>query len=87
VVVLTTVADTAYDWVVAGRALSALLLQATHEHVVAQPLGQATDVPGTRGELRRELGIVGVPQLMLRLGRAESTPQTPRRPVAEVLRP
>lgn len=87
VVVLTTVADTAYDWVVAGRALSALLLQATHEHVVAQPLGQATDVPGTRGELRRELGIVGVPQLMLRLGRAESTPQTPRRPVTEVLRP
>lgn len=87
VVLLTTVADTPYDWVVAGRALSALLLRATHEHVVAQPLGQATDLPGARGELRRELGVIGVPQLMLRLGRADSTPQTPRRPVAEVLRP
>jgi nitroreductase len=87
VVLLTTVADTAYDWVVAGRALSALLLRATHEQVVAQPLGQATDLPGARGELRRELGVIGVPQLLLRIGRADSTPQTPRRPVAEILEP
>jgi len=87
VVLLTTVADTAYDWMVAGRALSALLLRATHEGVAAQPLGQATDVPAERLELRRQLGVIGVPQLLLRLGRAEATPQTPRRPVTEVLRP
>jgi nitroreductase len=86
-VLLTTVGDSTYDWVAAGRALSALLLQATHEGVAAQPLGQALDVPASRAELRRELGVVGVPQMLLRLGRAESHPQTPRRPVSEVLHP
>ncbi len=87
VVLLTTVADTPYDWLLAGRGLSALLLQATHEGVAAQPLGQATDIPSARAELRRELGVVGVPQLLLRLGLAQSSPQTPRRPVRDVLRP
>jgi len=82
---LTTVADTPFDWVAAGRALSALLLHAAHEGVAAQPLGQVGDVPSTRVELRKELGIIGVPQMLLRLGRAEGHPETPRRPVEDVL--
>lgn len=84
-VLITTVADTPYDWLCAGRALSALLLQAAHEGVAAQPLGQAGDVPTTRVELRKELGVIGVPQMLLRLGRAEGHLETPRRPVQDVL--
>jgi nitroreductase len=84
-VLLTTVADTPYDWLLAGRALSALLLQAAHEGVAAQPLGQVSDVPSTRVELRGELGVIGVPQMLLRLGHAEGPLETPRRPVDEVL--
>lgn len=84
-VLLTTVADTTYDWLIAGKALSALLLAAAHEGVSAQPLGQVSDVPNTRVELRRELGVIGVPQMLLRLGRADGHLETPRRPVEDVL--
>jgi hypothetical protein len=84
-VLLTTEQDSPLDWLQAGRALSALLLQAAHEGVAAQPLGQVSDLASTRVELRRRLGIVGVPQMLLRLGHDESRLQTPRRPVEEIL--
>ena len=86
--VLATTGDEALDWVRAGMGLSALLLEAAGRHLVAQPLGQVTDVGQERARLRVELGLVGVPQLLLRLGRAESTThlQTARRPVESVLR-
>lgn len=86
VVLLTTIADTTHDWVTAGRALSAVLVEATRSGLVAQPLGQATDLPSARTELRSVLGIIGVPQLLLRLGYAEvQHPTTPRRGVDDVL--
>jgi len=86
-VVVTTAADTPRDWVCAGMALSALLLHATDAGVLAQPLGQVTDVPAERARLRHELALVGVPQLVLRIGLAVPAAGlvTPRRPVDDVL--
>ena len=87
-VVVTTPGDSPQDWVRAGMALSALLLHGTEAGVLAQPLGQVTDVSAERARLRHELGLVGVPQLVLRIGRAITTTPgliTPRRPVVDVL--
>lgn len=84
---LTTPGDTPGDWVRAGMALSALLLESTELGLAAQPLGQVTDVAHERARLRADLGLVGVPQLLLRVGRArvQTGLQTPRRPVVSVL--
>jgi nitroreductase len=86
-VVLTTPGDAKLDWVRCGMALSALLLEAERHGLVAQPLGQVTDVAAERALLRHELGLVGVPQLVLRVGRAVEAVGllTPRRPVDRVL--
>jgi hypothetical protein len=85
VAVLVTPADTSRDWLVAGQALSALLLVAAAHDVLAQPLGQLTDKNSYRNRLSRALGIVGAPQLALRLGHAPSSPPaTPRRSVSDI---
>lgn len=84
---LTTAADGPEDWVRAGMALSALLLEGTEIGLAAQPIGQVTDVPHARARLRSDLRLVGVPQLLLRVGRSQSGTglMTPRRPVDGVL--
>lgn len=84
---LTTAGDGPEDWLRAGMALSALLLEGTGIGLAAQPIGQVTDVPHERARLRVDLRLVGVPQLLLRVGRAHVDPGllTPRRPVAGVL--
>jgi len=83
VVVLSTEGDAQADWVRCGMALSAVLLEGEQHGLVAQPIGQATDLAPERARLRHELGLVGVPQLVLRVGRAVEAVglQTPRRPV------
>jgi nitroreductase len=85
--VLTTDNDAPLDWVRAGLALSALLLEATRKGLVAQPLGQVTDIAYERSRLRAELGLVGIPQLVLRVGQPAEAPRlvTPRRAVDDVL--
>jgi hypothetical protein len=85
--VLTTTGDEPLDWVRCGMGLSALLLGAALAGLVAQPIGQVTDIAQERARLRRDLGLVGVPQLLLRLGRATKDLglQTPRRAVDNVL--
>jgi nitroreductase len=87
VLVLTTSGDQPSDWVRSGMALSALLLDAAQSGLVAQPIGQVTDVANERARLRQDLHLVGVPQLVLRLGRSAGRRglQTPRRPVGNVL--
>jgi hypothetical protein len=85
VAVLGTTGDTPHDWLVAGQALSALLVRATADGVQASPLGQVLDQPWARRRLAGELGVVGHPQMVLRLGYAEAGPETPRRPVDELL--
>ena len=88
VVVVVTHADAPYDWLTAGQALGALLLEAARNGVLAQPLGQVTDKDAYRLRLRHELGLAGVPQMALRLGFAQSaTGRTGRRSVDAILQP
>jgi hypothetical protein len=85
VVVLCTDADDPRGWLQAGQALASVLLRAADRGVQAQPLGQVTDVLAFRLGLRHALGLVGVPQLVLRMGYAARSPLTPRRPVEDIV--
>ena len=77
--------DDRLSWLRTGRALAAVLLTATDAGLVSQPLGQVTDVAATRAQLQRGLGLLGHPQLLLRLGYGHGHPMTGRRSVEETL--
>lgn len=85
-VVVGTRDDSVTDWLVAGQALAALLVRASVHGVQASPLGQVIDQPWARNRLAAELGVVGHPQMVLRIGYARPGPDTPRRAVDDVLR-
>jgi nitroreductase len=90
VVVLGTEQDDPAAWLAAGQALGRLLLTATVHGLVASPMTQALEVPDTRSRLTTELGLVGHPQMVLRIGRAAPGSTTTeghahRRPVEDVL--
>ncbi len=87
--VLGTPAESREDWVRGGAALARLLLTATAEGLVANPQTQVMEVPVLRARLRSQLGFVGEPQVLLRVGRptGPGSPQAGRRSVDEVLRP
>lgn len=85
VVVLGTPGDTRRDWLQAGRATASVLLAATVEGVAAQPLTAVVEVASTRARLRTALGMIGQPQLVLRLGYGTCGPATRRLPVEQVL--
>jgi hypothetical protein len=87
VVVLCTDADDPTAWLQAGQALASVLLRAADHGVQAQPLGQVTDILAYRLGLRHTLRLVGMPQLVLRMGYATHSPITPRRPVDDILVP
>jgi hypothetical protein len=84
-VILGTDADTPTQWLHAGQALSAVLLQATTQGLRASMLGQVIDLPATRAQLRTELRLIGEPQMVLRIGYGPAAPATPRRPLTEIL--
>lgn len=89
--VLRTSGDHAYDQLAAGQALQRALLAATGHGVAASFLGQPTELPEVRAQLRdllreRHPGH-GQPQVLLRLGYGAPGPRTPRRPLADVLDP
>lgn len=89
VVVLGTDADAPLDWLRAGRALGRLLLTAASEGLATSPMTQALEVAATRARLTRDLGLVGHPQMILRVGYpsrgAEPAAVSGRRPVEDVL--
>lgn len=85
VAVLTTVGDDPEPWLHAGQALELVLLHAALAGMQAQPLGQVTDTEGPRRRLQAVLGLVGVPQLVLRLGYATGDGGTARRALDDVL--
>jgi nitroreductase len=84
-IVLGTESDGVVDWLRAGGALMALWLRATVDGVQAALLGQVVDLDWSRARLGAVLGVVGHPQLVLRLGYGHAGSDTPRRPVSEVL--
>jgi hypothetical protein len=84
-----TEGDDRYAWLLAGRALGRVLLQATAAGVAASPLTQALDWPATRSQMQTRLSLVGHPQMLLRMGYPQETSEqavSGRRPVADVLR-
>jgi nitroreductase len=85
VLILGTDGDDPRSWLQAGQALGRLLLRAAVEGIAASPITQVLEVPTFRVRLTRELGLLGYPQMMLRLGYGHSHPVTPRRAVADVL--
>ncbi|MBW7956408.1 MAG: nitroreductase family protein [Deltaproteobacteria bacterium] len=82
--VLGTKGDSAGDWLVAGMALSRVLLLARSEGVWGSYLNQPIEV----AELRPRLGELvgeGFPQLLMRMGYGPGVLPTPRRPANEVI--
>ena len=73
------------DWLVAGQALARVLLEATLAGLAAQPLTQVLEVPVLRGRMRRALGVIGHPQMLLRMGYGSAGPVSGRRSVEDVL--
>ena len=87
VVVILTDDDTTRSWLQAGQALGAVLLRAAQDGVMAQPLAQVTDMSTFRQRLRSSLGVLGVPQIALRLGYAVGVATTGRRDPGDLLSP
>ena len=83
--VISTPADTAGDWLVAGRALARLLLLAHDVGLQASFLNQPIEVPSLRDRLAALVRNDGVPQLLLRIGYGAAGPASPRRAVEDVL--
>jgi nitroreductase len=85
--VLATGSDDARAWLRCGEAMQRVLLELTVLGWAASPFTQLIEVPLTRTQLRSALIWDAHPQLLLRVGHADPTPPTPRRPVGEVVVP
>lgn len=88
VVALGTPADARIDWLRAGQALSRVLLESTVRGAATCPLSHMTEVTVSRSVIGKLVPEIGVPQMLVRIGRApEGTrpAETPRRSVADVL--
>lgn len=84
--VLATPGDTPADWLAAGEALQRMLLAVTAAGFTASFLNQPIEVPTLRPRLAQRVGVAGVPQLLLRIGRGPKPVPAVRRSVREVLR-
>ena len=80
-----TSGDSRADWLRAGEALERVLLVVTWHGFTASALTQVTEVPSVRAQLRRQLGLVTYPQVLLRIGSAEPTPGSRRRRLVDML--
>jgi hypothetical protein len=86
-VVLGADCDGPRDWLAVGQALDRVLLELTAAGFVASVLSQVSEIPSIRQQLRDGLRLSGYPCLLLRAGKADPTPATPRRPLADVISP
>jgi nitroreductase len=83
---LGTEKDDPLSWLQAGEALERVWLEVTRAGYAMSLFTQVIEVPGTRDELRSELGLDMYPHVLLRVGRAPATPAARRRKLVEVLR-
>ena len=82
--VLCSPGDTVIDRARAGRALAAVLLEANVGGANASYLDQPVEEPAMRLQLRQQLALMGIPQLVLRIGAGAPVAPTPRRLVDDV---
>lgn len=85
ILVISTPGDQLAHWLDAGIAMENALLRACSPGIQAAYFGQLTYSEATRQRTRKLLGLEGVPQMVLCLGFADSSPSTPRRPLAEMM--
>jgi hypothetical protein len=83
--VLLTTGDQPIDWLRGGMALERVLLTATVRGLSVGLLSHATEVAELRSLVRDPSSRWRSPQLVLRFGRGDPMPPTPRRPLDEVL--
>jgi nitroreductase len=83
--ILNTEADDPTGWLRAGEALERVLLEIARHGYTASMFSQIIEVPEARAALRAELRLTTHPVMLLRVGRAQPTAGTPRRPVSDVL--
>ena len=86
IMVLATDGDSPEDWVRAGQALQRVLLTATWLQLATTPISQPVEIPAIR-ELLSDIHLGRWAQMVLRVGYGRPTAATPRRPLADVLRP
>ena len=77
--VLCTPRDGVQDWLIAGQALAAVLLNAALAGSHASYLNQPVEEAAIRAQLREQLLLPGVAQLVLRLGVGGEVTPPPRR--------
>lgn len=78
--------DTQDAWLETGRALGRILLELTAQGFAASYLNQPIETPTLRPRLKEQAGVSGNPQILIRVGKAESSqPATVRRPLGDVI--
>lgn len=82
---LATQEDRPLAWLEAGEALEHIWLAATRNGYAMSLFTQPIEVPWIRLAMRAELGMTAYPHLLMRVGRAASTPFTSRRRLEELL--
>ncbi len=82
---LSTYGDRAADWLRAGQALQRLLLEVSAAGLVASFLSQPVEDERVRAWVRDPERPLTRPQMVLRVGRGEPGPATPRRPVTDLV--
>lgn len=83
--ILGTAGDARIDWLRAGEALEHVFLEIARFGYATSPIMQALELPETRSELRRELGLTYYPQFLFRVGKAASGTAPTRRRLLEDL--
>lgn len=83
--ILGSAEDNRYAWLRSGEALERVWLEATRLDYVASLLTQVVEVTKTRTRLRSELGMLGYPHMLLRLGQAAPNVATNRRELNDML--
>jgi hypothetical protein len=81
---LGTRQDTPAAWLRAGEALERVLLETARHGYAANPITQVIEVATTNALLREELDLDIHPHVLLRVGRAPTTPATRRRRLVDV---
>ncbi len=88
VVALCTPADDPSDHLECGRALSALLVEATVWGLASNVVSHLTEMPSSRAVLADAISDGWVPQILVRVGESDRDlmlPRTPRRAVDDIL--